>query len=55
MVTAPREKALKAVRAGGLIRPRDLAAAGVPTWVLYELVREGAVKQVSRGLYCIPG
>ena len=42
------------VRKGGLTRPRELSAAGVPAWVLYEMVKEGALKQVGRGLYALP-
>ncbi len=49
-----REKALKIVRLAGLARPRDLVAAGIPAWVLYGLVQEGAVKRAGRGLYSVP-
>lgn len=48
-----RKRALSIVRRSGLIRPRDLSADGVPAWVLYDLVKEGTVKQVSRGLYTL--
>ncbi len=54
MVIASRKKALKVVRAAGLVRPRDLVTAGLPAWVLYELVKKGEVKQVGRGLYSLP-
>ena len=49
------EKALKVVRAAGLMRPRDLATAGIPAWVLYDLVKKGAVKQAGHGLYSVCG
>ena len=42
------------VRKTGLTRPRDLSAAGVPTWALYQLLKDDAIKQVGRGLYCTP-
>ena len=54
MAVESREKALGIVRKAGLTRPRDLSAAGVPAWVLYELVKDGSVKQVGRGLYSAP-
>lgn len=54
MAVESRERALRIVRKGGLTRPRDLSAAGVPPWVLYELVKDGSVKQVGRGLYALP-
>ena len=53
MVSAQRNQALALVRNAGLLRPRELAAAGVPTWVLYELVKAGTVKQVTRGVYSL--
>ncbi len=54
MATAPQEKALEVVRKTGLTRPRDLSAAGIPTWVLYSLLKAGAVRHVGRGLYVTP-
>ena len=51
MDSSYRMKALKAVRQGGLVRPRDLVAAAVPAWVLYELVKEGEVDRIARGIY----
>ncbi len=53
MAVPLRKKALSIVRQSGLIRPKDLSADGVPAWVLYDLVKEGSVKQVSRGLYSL--
>jgi predicted transcriptional regulator of viral defense system len=53
MVNAPREKTLELVKKAGLVRPRDVARAGLPPWVLYELVKAGTVKQVTRGVYSL--
>ena len=55
MLKPPYTRALRVFRKGRLVRPRDLPAAGVPAWVLYELVKRGEVEQVSRGLYTLPG
>jgi len=35
----------------GLVRARDVAAAGIPTVYLTRLVRAGALERVARGLY----
>jgi len=46
-----RERALALLRSHGLLRPRDLAAAGLRNAMLWELAREGIVERVGRGLY----
>ena len=38
----------------GLIRPRDLAALGLPRVALTRLVRQGRLSRVGRGLYSLP-
>lgn len=38
----------------GLIRPRDLAALGVPSVAMTRLVRQGLLTRVGRGLYARP-
>jgi predicted transcriptional regulator of viral defense system len=38
----------------GLIRPRDLAALGLPSVALTRLVRQGLLVRVGRGLYAHP-
>jgi len=38
----------------GLIRPRDLAALGLPRVALTRLVRQGLLTRVGRGLYARP-
>ena len=53
MVASQRKKVLTIVRRCGLIRPRDLSAHGVAAWVIYDLLKEGSVKQVGRGLYAL--
>lgn len=53
MVASRRKKVLTIVRRCGLIRPRDLSAHGVAAWVIYDLLKEGSVKQVGRGLYAL--
>ncbi len=35
----------------GIVRPADLAAQGIPRQQLYDLVREGRVTRLARGLY----
>jgi predicted transcriptional regulator of viral defense system len=50
-----REKALELLHSHGLLRPRDLAEAGLRGAVLWELAREGVVERVGRGLYRLGG
>ncbi len=38
----------------GLIRPRDLAAHGLPRVALTRLVRTGRLSRIGRGLYALP-
>lgn len=53
MVVAPQTKALALFHESGLVRPRDLARAGVPRWALYALLKSGKVTQVARGVYSL--
>ncbi len=48
------QQALALVRQRGLLRARDVVAAGVPTAVLTRLVRAGRLQRVGRGLYALP-
>jgi predicted transcriptional regulator of viral defense system len=50
-MSASRRRILELAAQGGLIRPRDLAAQGLPTIALSRLVREGQLQRVGRGLY----
>ncbi|WP_241286810.1 type IV toxin-antitoxin system AbiEi family antitoxin domain-containing protein [Pseudomonas aeruginosa] len=45
---------LDLARAQGLLRPRDLAALGLPRVALTRLVRRGQLVRVGRGLYALP-
>jgi predicted transcriptional regulator of viral defense system len=46
-----REHALDAIRANGVVRPRDLAPLGISRVQLSRLVEKGLVERVARGLY----
>ena len=48
------QQALALIRQRGLLRARDVAAAGVPTALLTRLVRAGRLQRVGRGLYALP-
>lgn len=45
------EQARELVRQYGVLRPRDLAARGLPRAYVGNLAREGLVERVGRGLY----
>lgn len=47
--------ALEIARKAGVIRPKDLAAQGIPTVYLHRLTRRGLLVQSGRGLYRVPG
>lgn len=46
-----RDKLLKLAKQRGLLRPRDLKAAGVPRVYLKQLVERGELLKTGRGLY----
>lgn len=48
-----REKALALFARSGVLRPRDVVAAGVPAWAVYELLKDGTAERVGRGLYAL--
>ncbi len=50
-----RGRTLALLKSQGLLRPRDLAAAGLREAALWELAREGTVERVGRGLYRLAG
>ena len=52
---AATQEILDFVREAGLIRPRDLEAAGVPGGYLARLARRGLLEKVGRGLYTPAG
>jgi len=54
MKHGPTERVRRMVRQRGLVRPRDLEKAGLPTAVLYRLRDQGEVEQVGPGLFRHP-
>lgn len=48
------QRILELAHTHGLIRPRDLAALGLPRVALTRLVRQGRLSRVGRGLYSLP-
>src|SRR5437660_310032 len=44
-------KVLRLAKKGGIIRPRDLEAEGIPREYLLRLMRSGIVQRTGRGLY----
>ena len=53
MVHVMTDKVLDLVREVGVIRPRDLEAAGIPGSYLSRLARNGELDRVGRGLYTL--
>jgi predicted transcriptional regulator of viral defense system len=41
------------VRKAGVLRPRELAAAGIPRAVLSRLEQQGKIRRIGRGLYTL--
>ena len=54
MKGGPTERVRRMVQRRGLVRPRDLEKAGLPTSVLYRLRDQGEVEQVGPGLFRHP-
>ena len=50
-----KQKILELARQMGLIRPRDVEAAGIHREYLLRLYRNGDLLRVGRGLYALPG
>ncbi|MBU2622982.1 MAG: type IV toxin-antitoxin system AbiEi family antitoxin domain-containing protein, partial [Proteobacteria bacterium] len=50
-----KQKIMELARQMGLIRPRDVEAAGVHREYLLRLYRNGDLIRVGRGLYALPG
>jgi predicted transcriptional regulator of viral defense system len=50
-----KQQILKLARQMGIIRPRDVEAAGIPREYLLRLYRDGDLARVGRGLYALPG
>jgi len=49
------EKVLELARTAGVLRPRDLAAQGIPRVYLSRLLAAGKLQRIARGLYVLPG
>lgn len=50
-----KQKIVEIVKQMGLIRPRDIEAAGIHREYLLRLYRNGDLVRVGRGLYALPG
>jgi predicted transcriptional regulator of viral defense system len=50
-----KERVLELVRRTGVLRPRDLAADGIPREYLRRLLDEGLLERTGRGLYVVAG
>lgn len=50
-----KQKIIELARQMGLIRPRDVEAAGIHREYLLRLYRNGDLTRVGRGLYALPG
>jgi predicted transcriptional regulator of viral defense system len=54
MINSKRQQVLDMLRKGGVLRPRDVEAAGISGEWLNRLHAEGIVDRPSRGLYALP-
>lgn len=50
-MASPTDRLLALLDRHGVVRPRDVVAAGIPRWALQTLLERGEVERVSRGLY----
>lgn len=50
-----KQKIIKLAKQMGLIRPRDVEAAGIHREYLLRLYRDGDLERIGRGLYTLPG
>lgn len=48
-------RVLRIAGPSGLLRSRDVTAAGIPRATLMRMVRGGQLRQVARGVYSVPG
>ena len=46
---------IELAKQGGIIRPREVEARGIPREYLLRLQRRGEIERVGRGLYALPG
>jgi hypothetical protein len=47
-------KTMQFVRRHGIVRPRDVEAAGIPREYLLRLYRQGKLERSGRGMYTLP-
>lgn len=52
---ASNNRALRLLRAAGIVRPRDLEGRGVSRASIRRLCEQGLIERVGRGLYTLPG
>lgn len=55
MIAQTAESVVALAARRGIIRPRDLTAAGIPRGWIYRLHKRGLLERVGRGLYRLPG
>ncbi|MGH7790530.1 MAG: type IV toxin-antitoxin system AbiEi family antitoxin domain-containing protein [Candidatus Binatia bacterium] len=55
MAKVRQDSALKLIRKMGIARPAELEAHGVPRAQLYQLVSEGGIERLARGVYVAAG
>ncbi len=55
MAVNNKDKTMRLVREGGVLRPRDLARHGIPRQYLRILEQEGRVQKSGRGIYSVAG
>src|SRR6185436_1501336 len=55
MSASAEQKVLDLARKGGILRPRDLQAKGLPKDYLWRLHKQGKLEKVGRGMYAMPG
>lgn len=55
MTRTAEAKVLDLAKVRGVLRPRDLARADLPTDYLWRLYRKEKLERVGRGLYALPG
>ena len=53
-ITSQRQKVISYVRAKSLVTPSDIESQGLPRAYLYQLVRDGVIEHVGRGVYQWP-
>lgn len=55
MTASTEKKVLDFARKGGIVRPQDLQARGLPKDYLWRLHKQEKLEKVGRGMYAVPG